>query len=360
LLSDIHNVLGLKSLSSNFAILYINDEYFGLYIMSDKYKTSWIEKVYGEKKTKSLYKCESNLEADYIYNYFKNENDDITDLTEINELLVKFDEAQSAADIENIFEVDHFLNEIALEYLTGSWDNFNNANNYYLYKQPNGKWIYLTYDYDNSFGANLDSFYCGFIYTDFPERMNQCVNNDYPNNSIKEYFKPVYRDNVWHIIDILVLKDSSRFVQILSNIVEKVFNPANLYPRIDELKEFIKPYVKKEKIRNDKGIYPGGYNLKTKFINSYEEWEANSEFTKVNTLWGHNAYGIKYWILAKYRNVCETYSLECDPIYMDKNYKFPIDKKVEFKGYGISETQLLSNTSISTNTTRKCFNYFHN
>jgi len=318
--------------------------------MSDKYKTTWVEKEYGEKDTKSLYKCVTNLESTYLYNNIENENEDITDITEVRELLVKFDKAQSAADIEDIFEVDHFIKEVAIEYLTGSWDNLNNGNNIYLYKQPNGKWIYLTYDYDNSFGVNMDSFFCGFIFTDFPERMNQ-FNTDYPNYSITEYFKPVYRENVHHMIDILILKDPSRFEKILSDIVEKVFNPATLYPHIDQLKELIKPYVEKEKIRNENGIYPGGYNIKSEFVYSLEEWDANSEFTTVDSLWGYNAYGIKYWILAKYRNVCKTYSLKCDPIYMDENYKYSVDKEVEFKGYGISETPLISGTNTSVPTT---------
>ena len=45
-------------------------------------------------------------------------------------------------------------------------------------------------------------------------------------------------------------------------------------------------------------------------------------------------YGIKYWILAKYRNVCQTFKdLECDETFLDENYYYPIDEKVEFPGY---------------------------
>jgi len=71
-----------------------------------------------------LYKCTSNLEANYIYNNFQNDNENITDSTEVKELLVKLDEANSAAYFENIFDVDHFLTEITIEYLIGSWNNF--------------------------------------------------------------------------------------------------------------------------------------------------------------------------------------------------------------------------------------------
>ncbi|ORX79231.1 hypothetical protein BCR32DRAFT_234398 [Anaeromyces robustus] len=350
LASDIHKSLGIKGISSNYATLYINDEYLGLFIISDTYKLSWIEYEYGEKDTTSLYKCESNLESNYQSNSFINQNENITDLTEIMELLKTFDEAQSAADIENIFDVDNFLKELAIEYLLGSWDNFNNANNFFLYKQPNGKWIYLTYDFDNSFGANLDTLYCGVIYVDFPERMAECI-KDHLIDTVEEYFKPLFKVEVAHMIDILILKDPSRFEKILSNIVKKVFNPATLYPHIDELKELIKPFIEKEKIRNKNGIYPGGYNLYADTINSFDEWDANSEFTMVKTLLGLNAYGLKYWILGKYRYVCKTYKLECDPIYIDKNYQYSINKEVEFKRYDISDIPLLSNVTNITNET---------
>jgi len=42
-----------------------------------------------------------------------------------------------------------------------------------------------------------------------------------------------------------------------------------------------------------------------------------------------DAYGFKYWILERYRTVCKNYNLECDPTYMDENYKYSINKDVE-------------------------------
>jgi len=74
LMCDIHNRLGLPSIAANYALLYINDEFMGLYILTDAFKQSWIEYVYGEKNTSSLYKCEY---CDLTYEKrrgFKNEN----------------------------------------------------------------------------------------------------------------------------------------------------------------------------------------------------------------------------------------------------------------------------------------------
>jgi len=60
------------------------------------------------------------------------------------------------------------------------------------------------------------------------------------------------------------------------------------------------------------------------------QWEANSEFITISEpSVGSDAFGIKYWILEKYRAVCNHYNLYCDPVYMDENYEYPIDKDIE-------------------------------
>ncbi|KAL6635449.1 coth-domain-containing protein, partial [Neocallimastix sp. 'constans'] len=334
--SDIHKKMGLTSILANYATLYINDEYMGLFVLTDAYKLPWIEQVYGEKDSIHLYKClDAQLDI-YSDDYCENENDDIGDPTEMSDELLSFFEtimnAKSAEDIEDIFEVDHFIKEMAIEYLLGAWDHLQLGHNFYLYKQPNGKWIYLTYDHDHSFGINLDRMFLGIIYVDLPERFER-INLDYPNYSFSDWTQS------GHLIDILILKDPTRFNQAIKEIVETVFNPSTLFPHIDELKKFIRPYAQKDYTPNEEGKYPGRIN--TLGINPYtfEHWEANSEFTSVITL-QYNAYGIKYWILAKYRNVCKTYDLECDPVYLDENFKYDVDENIEFKGYDLSSYDL--------------------
>jgi len=138
-----------------------------------------------------------------------------------------------------------------------------------------------------------------------------------------------------NLVKILVLTDPSRFIEILKDVVNKTFNPSTLYPHIDELKQFIKPYVELDKIPDSNGNYPGAFNkVKNDYYKKFytmEQWEAYSEFT--TGLTDRLSYGLKYWILMKYRNVCQTYNMECDPIYMDENYEFYVNKEVEFLQY---------------------------
>jgi len=126
----------------------------------------------------------------------------------------------------------------------------------------------------------------------------------------------------------LIFKDSTLFDSILKKLVEDVFNPATLFPHIDKLKKFVKPYVKLDKTPDKNGKLPGRMH---EGVGDYtlEEWDANCEFTSVGSMQESRTYGLKYWILEKNRYVCTEYNMKCDPIYMNKKYKYSVNKKVE-------------------------------
>jgi len=325
---DIHNRLGLPSISANYATLYINGEYMGFYILLDAFKLSWVESVYDDKDSTTLYQCKNmnnQLTVKSSSTGCTNENEEVTDNSEWIELLTRLDEAQSAEDIEDIFDVDQFLTEIAFEYLSGSWDHYLNfGHNFYMYKPKGDKWKFLLYDFDGELGQDVSMGANGG-----PGQFNatpKTESTDFPTYTFEEWAQPR------HLLDILIFKDSTRFDNILKNFVKKAFNPTVLFPHIDELKKFIRPYVELDKTPDENGKYPGRLNEKAGDY-SLAQWEANSEFTKISSAQGFGqSYGLKYWILAKYRYVCEAYKIDdCDPVYLDENYEIPVDKEVEAK-----------------------------
>jgi len=106
--------------------------------------------------------------------------------------------------------------------------------------------------------------------------------------------------------------------------VTRVINPDVLYPHIDEIKQFIEPYVIIDKTPDSNGRYPGAINdnsLADKFYHSFEEWDDSLGFTK--------DVGLKYKILMKYKNICTQLNMECNPMYMDANYLGENDKYIE-------------------------------
>jgi len=294
----------------------------GFYVMMDSLKKSWIEFEYGDKDTTSLYECDSSgndLSFKVSSKKCHNENDDVQDFSEWEEFLTALDNAQSAEDIEDIFDVDLFLTEIAYEYLVGSWDHFLiMGHNFDLYKPEVEKWKYLVNDFDGDFGQDISIGFNGMV--------TPPVNSD--RGDFTKYSFTDWAHIPRHLIDILILNDSTRFDNILKNLVTEVFNPATLFPHIDELKAFVRPYVEIDKTPIN-GKLPGRTH---EGIDDYtmEEFEANCEFTTVRSIQHSRAYGLKYWILTRYRYVCTNYNMNCDPVYMNKKFKYPIDKSVEF------------------------------
>ena len=126
-----------------YTILYINDEYFGLHVLLDSIKLSWVEKKYDDKDSAYLYHCDAggcfmNENCKYTC---ENQNEEVTDNTEFAEFLKKIDHATSAEEIEEYFNVENFLYEAAYEYLAGGWDHFfHPGHNFDIYKKSNGIW----------------------------------------------------------------------------------------------------------------------------------------------------------------------------------------------------------------------------
>ena len=284
----------------------------------DNIKLSWTKAEFNDPETTTLYKCKY-MGNDLSLNKSKtgciNENDKVNNHTEWITLLSRLDEAKFPEEIEDIFDIDQFLTEIAFEYLSGSWDHYNKlGHNFNMYKPSNEtRWKYILNDFDSDIGQGIVSIYS----------YQSGMNTDFPNYSFKEYH------NSRHLYDILIFKNSTRFDNIVRKVVTEVYNPNVLFPHIDELKEFIRSYVELDKTPNENGNLPGRINnqinLEDKY--SFAEWDANSEFTSVRSSDGLN-YGLKYWILEKYRHVCKEYNITCDPYYIDENYSYSIDEKI--------------------------------
>ncbi|ORX77409.1 hypothetical protein BCR32DRAFT_223424, partial [Anaeromyces robustus] len=317
------NRMGVVSISANYVLLYVNDEYFGFYVLMDAPKLPWVEQVFGEKDTTNLYKCKSGglylTEQACAYGC-ENENDDVTDRAEWIDFLKAIDNAKIVDDIEKVLDIENYINTAVFDYLVGATDHFFGlGHNYSMYKNPKtGKWIMIYYDFDSDLGQDIIMF----DYYNF----RPLESKDFLHYTVKEWF----RNNNMNVIKIGVFDNLPYFEKTLAKVVKETFNPAVLFSHIDELKEFIRPYVVHDKTPNENGFHPGVLNFVNPTDYNLEHFEANSEFTTINVPdIGSDAYGLKYWILERYRTVCNNYKLECDPVYMDENYQYPIDKEVE-------------------------------
>jgi len=323
---DLHNKIEVPCISANYAKLYINDTFMGLYLLRDAYKSQWVQNVFGEKGTKHLYTC-SNEYASEGNAFFKcvNDDEDVTDDQDIKNFLKKLENSKDRKDLEEFFDVKNFIRLNAARYLFGSLDHITGENNNMLYmyhdvSSGNDLWIPLIYDFDMNFG-----------------NFKKPNTNRSFDQEIFEAKNPLYT--------MLNLNDKSEeLIGVMDEIMRTAFNPNILLPRIDQLRAFLDPYVLEDRTPGENGLLPGRFDIgvgRPHDLFNYEDFINNSEFTtvKARQYWDNfsgtyeenTALGLKQWIIERFKFACDYYKMDCS--YADDILNSPYAN-----GYEVSTT----------------------
>ena len=321
---DICNVIGLPSLSLNYARVFFNDKYMGLYALRDAFKAQWIEYTFGEKNTKHLYTCDGQYmteETENLYNCI-NDDENIKDDPDWKHFIERLKAVKTRADLEEFFDVKTFIKWQVIKYLFGSWDHDTTGHNQVVYmyhdtSSEKDKWIPMLYDFDSDFGA----------YRDHKTRRSF-------SEETREALSPFYK--------LLQLNDKNEeLISYIDEFMRKGFNPKDLIPRIDQLKEFLSPYVKEDRTPDENGRLPGRQervNIKIEDYFTYDDFNDNSEFTtiRLNKYTSETTYnseeimGLKQWIIERFQFVCEFYELDCS--YAEEYLK-DVSYEVDLRSY---------------------------
>ena len=163
------NILTTNNLISSrtsFVKLYINGEYKGVYLNVEHIDDEFLQKrfvgndqgIYINVHGADLKYLGSNQSSYYGAYELKTNKvaNDFSKLIQFLDTLNHVDDEDFPCFIERNFEVELYLKTLAAEMIIGHWDGYAfNKNNYYLYRQPsNGKFIFIEYDMDNTFGID--------------------------------------------------------------------------------------------------------------------------------------------------------------------------------------------------------------
>lgn len=276
---DTWNKCGMAERRTSFVQVFINQAYYGLYTNLEEFDKDWLERVYGEKSG-NLYKC--TYPADLVYHgasqqYYKdlqsesatggraydlqtNEAvDDYADLVQLITELNKPSDAAFEAEISQLINVDGFLKAFALDVASGNWDDYMyNKNNYFLYHhQSTGKFEFISYDTDNTFGVDW-------------------VNRDWATrNCLDWYAHSEPRPLATKLLAIPAFQEKYR--RYLDTIARTIILPDSIFPHIDAMKEMIANAAAADTFRT----LDYGYTM-TDFNNGYTQ-----------TVDSHTPYGIK-------------------------------------------------------------------
>ena len=219
---------------------YVNDEYKGLYINVEHINDDFLELRYGNNGG-NLYKCLWPADLNYIssnpddyklmegdrrvYELKTNEDeDDYSDLAHFIDVLNNASDADFYCELSKVFDIEDFLEVLAIDVLTGNWDGYSfNKNNYYLYHNPEtDRFQYIPYDLDNTLG--IDFF-----------------GEDWTQRNIYEW-SPTW--NYLPLYERLMQNDEAKdiYSYFINQIIEQL-SQGTFSESIDDLRDLIAPYA---------------------------------------------------------------------------------------------------------------------
>ena len=249
--------LGLPAPRSNFAALYINDEYWGLYILGEIVNGDFLGHHFAKGDDGgNLYKA-SDPGANLAYLgtdptayqgvFSKESNEDADDWTDLIELARVFDQtpvAELKAKLDTLIDVDSFLTALALDNATVNLDSYvGMAQNYFLYRRPSDqKWTWIPWDPSLAFGALAQ----GLSLQQMKDLSLEWVQTGNTGGGQGGGFggtatgRPI-ATKLWQVPEY-----KARYREIYRSLVDKQMVPATLVARMNALRDMIRPFVEKD------------------------------------------------------------------------------------------------------------------
>ncbi|HER09630.1 MAG TPA: hypothetical protein ENO20_12050 [Bacteroides sp.] len=169
---ELFRYLGVPGSRCNHVLLYINGAFYGVYVNTEHIDETFVKSRFGTNDG-NLYKCLWPADLVYLgedqeaYKFTEEDRrayalrineewDDYADLAGLVSVINLTAGDQFPAALEQVFNVQQYLKVMAVDVMTGNWDGYiGNRNNYYLYRdQVTGRFEYIPYDLDNTFGID--------------------------------------------------------------------------------------------------------------------------------------------------------------------------------------------------------------
>lgn len=282
---DVFNTFNVPSPRSNHVKVFINDEYYGLYVQVEHIDDEFCQTRFGNNDG-NLYKCYYGASLKYIsnnpndYKFQQNGNrtydlktnnitDDYSDLANFIKILNNTPLSQLPCELEKVFNVHNYLKCMAIEILAGHWDNYiYNINNYYLYHNTEtDRFEYIPYDVDNTWGIDW-------------------LNVNWTTVNIYQ-FKPSNQSRPLYDRILAIPRYKNLFSYYLDSIANSEYMNTEIFSQIQSIKSMITPAAQADYYRTlDYGFSMNDFN------NSYSQ-----------ALGGHVDHGIVPYIQQRIQSI---------------------------------------------------------
>lgn len=169
---DLYKDLGIKASRANHMKVFINGNYYGLYVNVEHIDDEFLWKNFSDDSG-NLWKCLYPADLKYLgsnpttyqnlggakpaYELKTNEEEaNFTKLAHLIDVINNTSSSHFQDSLENNIDISEVLRYLAMNVLVGGWDDYRSLmNNYYLYHTPTENRFHLIpYDYDNTFGVD--------------------------------------------------------------------------------------------------------------------------------------------------------------------------------------------------------------
>jgi spore coat protein H len=162
---DIFRLAGIPAAQTAFYRVYIDfgsgSKYCGVYTAIELPEDNMIKEQFGENKG-NVYKPESKLALFTQSEFDKKNNEDVADysdvkafITALNSTLRTSNAAQWRTNLEEVFNVDHFIKYLAVNNAIVNWDSYGNmAHNYFLYNHPSKGLTWIPWDHNEALSGS--------------------------------------------------------------------------------------------------------------------------------------------------------------------------------------------------------------
>ncbi|MBI3236032.1 MAG: CotH kinase family protein, partial [Bacteroidetes bacterium] len=159
---------GLLAPQTSYAKVYINDQFWGLYMLVENIDKTYLKDQFGGSGNNgNLYKTAQTGQAymnrisplDTAFRLHTGlelkTNEDLNDwsrLANFFDLLHNYEAPYFKDSLSKVFDVTAYLKLLCIEKLVYSWDSYwANGNNYYLYEHPDGSIKWISWDMNETF-----------------------------------------------------------------------------------------------------------------------------------------------------------------------------------------------------------------
>jgi len=296
LASDLIPQLGVEATRANHAQVYINGDYYGLYINVEHIDERFAKAHFGSQQG-NVYKCtypvdlvwEGSSPSNYEYCEWTHGGDrePYSDLVHLIDVLNNSSDAALPCALEDVINVDDYLRQAAVDVMIGNWDGYiYNTNNLYLFHNPiSDRFEYMIYDTDNTYGIDW-------------------VDRDWGTRDLYTWSRtgderPLYQRLVANPLY------RARFSWYIHRLATTLMADPAYSVRIDALKDRITPAASSDP------YYP------------YEMWQFHDSYTEA--LGGHVDYGLKEFVQVRISNALaqlEPYTIA--PVINHVRHNYPV------------------------------------